>query len=104
MPDEKDRLEEKDTFKMRLEKRTLFASQQEEASGSLRYPESEESKSEVKETQERTEGLARCSKNVTPIAGRQATTDAVPNGGAAGYNDLRAVMNRPPYRWFFWWK
>ena len=40
---------------MKLEKRTLFASQMEEASESLRYPESKKSTSEDSATQERTE-------------------------------------------------
>ena len=45
----------KDSPRKELEKRTLFASQTEEASESLRYPESEESVSEDSVTQERTE-------------------------------------------------
>ena len=45
----------KDSPGRKLEKRTLFASQTEEASESLRYPESKESTSEDSVTQERTE-------------------------------------------------
>jgi hypothetical protein len=45
----------KDSPRQKSEKRTLFASQTEEASESLRYPESEGSVSEDSVTQERTE-------------------------------------------------
>ena len=45
----------KDSPGKKLEKRTLFASQTEEASESLRYPESEKSTSEDSVTQGRTE-------------------------------------------------
>ena len=76
------RPEEKDTFRMKLEKRTLFASQQEEASESLRYSESE-SKSENKETHERTEEAARCDRAVNVAANGQVTEDIVINDGAA---------------------
>jgi Reverse transcriptase (RNA-dependent DNA polymerase)/RNase H-like domain found in reverse transcriptase/Integrase zinc binding domain/Chromo (CHRromatin Organisation MOdifier) domain/Aspartyl protease len=56
VPDERDRptRKEKYTSKMELEKRTLCASLKEEASESLRYPESEQSTSEDSVTQDST--------------------------------------------------
>src|SRR6266496_894431 len=55
----------KDSPGKELEKRTLFASQTEEASESLRYPESEESRPEDRMTQGRTESSDSCAEPVT---------------------------------------
>ena len=82
MPDETNELarEEKDTSKTELEKRTLVASQKEEASESLRYPESEELRSEDRATPG-TEQSRCCPETVNVV-----TNDDIADGTARNEN------------------